>query len=127
MKERFGIAILFDAHSIKPTVPRLFEGRLDDFNLGTADGTSASPHLSGRLMNVLSSSDRYSTALDQRFKGGYITRQYGRPEDNIHVVQLQLSQATYMDDVVPHKYRNDVACQVRPVGGLGGLGAVFMR
>jgi N-formylglutamate amidohydrolase len=66
-------------------------------------------------MNVLSSSDRYSTALDQRFKGGYITRQYGRPEDNIHVVQLQLSQATYMDDVVPHKYRNDLACQVRPV------------
>ena len=115
LKERFGIAILFDAHSIKPTVPRLFEGRLDDFNLGTADGTSASPHLSGRLMNVLSSSDRFTTALDQRFKGGYITRQYGRPEDNIHVVQLQLSQATYMDDAVPNKYRNDLACQVRPV------------
>jgi N-formylglutamate deformylase len=115
LKERFGIAILFDAHSIKSTVPRLFQGQLDDFNLGTADGTSASPHLSGRLMNVLSSSDRYSTALDQRFKGGYITRQYGRPEDNIHVVQLELSQITYMDEAAPYRYRNDLACQVRPV------------
>jgi N-formylglutamate deformylase len=98
LKERFGIAILFDAHSIKSRVPRLFQGQLHDFNLGTADGTSASPHLSGRLMNVLSSSDRYSTVLDQRFKGGYITRHYADPARGIDAIQLEISQRIYMDE-----------------------------
>jgi len=115
LKERFGIAVLFDAHSIRPVVPRFFPGRLSDFNLGTADGTSASPHLSGRLTNVLAASDTFTTVLDARFKGGYITRQYGRPEDNIHAVQLELSQSTYMDEKAPFRYRNDLAMNVRPV------------
>jgi N-formylglutamate deformylase len=115
LKARFGIAVLFDAHSIRSRVPRFFEGRLPDFNLGTADGASAPSHLSGRLMNVLSSSDRYGAILDGRFKGGYITRHYGRPAERIHAVQLELAQVTYMEEEPPFGYRPEAAAEVRPI------------
>lgn len=115
LKARFGVAVLFDAHSIRSHVPRFFEGKLHDFNLGTADGASAPSHLSGRLMNVLSSADRYSAILDGRFKGGYITRHYGRPAEKVHAVQLELAQATYMDEDPPFRYRPEAAAEVRPI------------
>jgi N-formylglutamate deformylase len=114
LKARFGIAVLFDAHSIRSHVPRFFEGRLPDFNLGTADGNSASPHLAGRLMNVLSTTDRYDAILNGRFKGGYITRHYGHPAENIHAVQLELSQATYMDEASPYRFSPDAVAGLRP-------------
>ncbi|EWY38843.1 N-formylglutamate amidohydrolase [Skermanella stibiiresistens SB22] len=115
LKERFGIAVLFDAHSINSTAPRFIESGLCDFNLVTADGTSASPHLSRRLANVLACTDAYSSKFDRESKGGYNTRHYGRPEDNIHVIQLEVSQATYMEETAPFRYRADRAALVRPV------------
>lgn len=114
LKARFGIAVLLDAHSIRSHVPRFFEGRLPDFNLGTADGASASPHLAGRLMNVLSTTDRYDAILNGRFKGGYITRHFGRPSENVHAVQLELSQATYMDETSPYRFSPEGVAEVRP-------------
>lgn len=114
LKERFGVAVLFDAHSIRSQVPRFFNGTLPDFNVGTADGTTAAPPLVGRLMNVVTATERYSSVLNGRFKGGFITRAYGRPEDNIHAIQLELSQRTYMDEAPPFRYRDDQAVLVRP-------------
>jgi len=114
LKERFGVAVLFDAHSIRSQVPRFFDGRLTDFNLGTADGATAAPALVGRLMNVLTARESYSAVLNGRFKGGFITRRYGNPEDNIHTIQLEMTQHTYMDEDAPYRYRDDLARQVRP-------------
>lgn len=114
LRDRFGIAILFDAHSIRSAVPRFFQGRLPDFNLGTGDGLTASPKLVGRLMNVLTASERYSSVLNGRFKGGFITRAYGKPEDGTHTIQLELSQRTYMDEEPPFRYRDDRVAEVRP-------------
>ncbi|WP_448206237.1 N-formylglutamate deformylase [Azospirillum sp. sgz302134] len=114
LKERFGIAILFEAHSIRSREPRFFEGQLTDFNLGTADGATASPALVGRLMNVLTARENYSAVLNGRFKGGYITRRYGTPAENIHAIQLEMTQHTYMEEDAPFRFRNDLAAQVRP-------------
>lgn len=114
LKERFGVAVLFDAHSVRRQVPRLFEGTLPDFSLGTADGRTAAQPLVGRLMNVLTASERYSAVLNGRFKGGYITRAYGQPDENIHAIQLELTQSTYMDEDAPYRFRPDLAGQVRP-------------
>ncbi|HYG89131.1 MAG TPA: N-formylglutamate deformylase [Azospirillum sp.] len=114
LRDRFGVAVLFDAHSIRSQVPRFFQGRLPDFNLGTGDGLTAAPKLVGRLMNVLTVSETYTSVLNGRFKGGYITRAYGRPEEGIHTVQLELSQHTYMDEAPPFRYSDDRAAQVRP-------------
>ncbi len=96
-----GHAILFDGHSIKSTLPWLFEGQLPDLNLGTVNGSSCAPSLRAALDQQFQQQTQYSYALDGRFKGGYITRQYGRPADNIHAVQLEMSWRCYMAEAPP--------------------------
>jgi N-formylglutamate deformylase len=93
-----GRVVLWEGHSIRSRVPMLFEGRLPDLNLGTADGASCGPDLQQRLQTVLEGQSRYSKAVNGRFKGGYITRQYGRPERGVQAVQLELAQLNYMDE-----------------------------
>ncbi|GAA4254949.1 N-formylglutamate deformylase [Azospirillum formosense] len=114
LKDRFGVAVLFDAHSIRSQVPRFFDGQIQDFSLGTAEGASASPALVGRVMNVLTATGRFSSVQNGRFKGGFITRRYGNPAENIHSIQLELSQVTYMDEQAPFSFREESARQVRP-------------
>ena len=115
LRDHFGVALLFDAHSIRSTVPRFFAGRLPDLNLGTADGASAAAGLAAVLLETASQTDSYSTVLNGRFKGGYITRTYGRPAENIHAVQLELAQSTYMDEAPPFAFRDDRAAAIRPI------------
>jgi len=79
-------------------VPWLFEGRLPDLNLGTADGASCAPALRASLIAVLAAQSSFSHVTDGRFKGGYITRRYGRPHDRVHAIQLEMGLATYMDE-----------------------------
>jgi N-formylglutamate deformylase len=93
-----GRAGLWEGHSIKGVVPFLFEGRLPDLNLGTAGRTSCSAALQSRLESVLQSQDRHDFVVNGRFKGGYITRQYGDPAQNIQAVQLEISQRIYMEE-----------------------------
>ena len=95
--------VLWDGHSIKSWVPMFFDGQLPDFNLGTANGASCSPSLQAALTQVLvehaaGGSEAYSHIVNGRFKGGYITRHYGRPEAGVEAVQLELAQYTYMDE-----------------------------
>ncbi|HEY0197657.1 MAG TPA: N-formylglutamate deformylase [Rhodanobacter sp.] len=96
--EEHGRAVLWEGHSIRGRVPMLFDGHLPDFNLGTAAGASCSEALQTRLSRCLASQDRYSFAVNGRFKGGYITRQYCRPEAGVQAVQLELVQSNYMDE-----------------------------
>ena len=114
-RDRFGAVLLFDAHSIGSVLPRFFEGRLPDFNLGTADGTSADADLTTRMFNVLDNADGYTAILNGRFKGGYITRQYGDPANNIHAIQLEMGQIAYMEEDPPFRSLPDRADRVRPV------------
>jgi N-formylglutamate deformylase len=93
-----GRAVLWEGHSIRSRVPMLFEGRLPDFNLGTAAGTSCTPALQARLQACLESQSRFSFAVNGRFKGGYITRHYGAPATGAQAVQLELAQLNYMDE-----------------------------
>ena len=93
-----GRVVLWEGHSIRSRVPMLFDGQLPDFNLGTADGASCTAPLQARLDAVLRGQDGYSHVVNGRFKGGYITRHYGRPADNVQAVQLELAQCTYMDE-----------------------------
>ena len=96
LKEQFGFALLFEAHSIKSQVPRFFEGQLPDFNFGNFSQKSSSSQLSEVIQSW--QADGYSKAFNGRFKGGYITRHYGNPENDVDSLQLELSQATYMDE-----------------------------
>jgi N-formylglutamate deformylase len=97
-RERFGYALLLDAHSIRSVVPRLFEGRLPDINVGTNRGSACTPALTQALRTRLGSQARWSQVFDGRFTGGYITRHYGRPASGVHAVQIELAQSAYMDE-----------------------------
>ena len=96
IKQQFSKAVLLEAHSIASIVPRFFTGQLPDFNFGTNDGISCA----SALITAVNSIDYspYSQVTNGRFKGGYITRAYANVDANVHSLQLELSQATYMDE-----------------------------
>ena len=98
LRAQHGRVLLWEGHSIRARVPFLFEGRLPDLNLGTAGGTSCAPATQARLEAVLAAQSRYSWIANGRFKGGYITREYGRPAEGVEAVQLELAQCNYMDE-----------------------------
>ena len=105
--------MLFDGHSIQQELPWLFEGKLPELNLGTADGTSCAPELRARFVAILAAHRRHTHAVDGRFKGGYITRHYGRPADNVHAVQMEMCWHCYLRQ--PHDYDETRAAAVQPV------------
>jgi N-formylglutamate deformylase len=110
-----GKVVLWDAHSIASQVPRFFEGRLPDLNFGTADGKSCSLQLQGAIMSAAQAQERYSFIFNGRFKGGHITRFYGKPQDNVHAIQLEMCQCLYMDEAPPFDYRPELAGHVQPL------------
>ncbi len=95
---RHGRCLLWDAHSIHSEVPGLFAGRLPDLNLGTADGRSASPALVEKITARLATQRSFSCVVNGRFKGGYITRHYGRPDAAVDAVQLEIAQCAYLEE-----------------------------
>lgn len=97
-RRRWGCALLVDAHSIRSRVPRLFSGRLPDVNLGTDDDRSCDRRMVQPLLTILAGQPRFSCVLNGRFKGGYITRHYGAPALGVHALQIELAQASYMDE-----------------------------
>lgn len=114
IKERHGYAILYDAHSIRTEVPRLFEGKLWDLNLGTAHNKTCAPEMAAAALEAAGSGG-YSSILNGRFVGGNITRHYGQPHNNTHSIQMELTWGNYMDEAAPYLYRPDKAEKLQPV------------
>jgi N-formylglutamate deformylase len=113
LRSKFKHILVFDAHSIASVVPRFFEGILPDLNLGTANGESCDPQLFEKVMQVCDQSG-YHWVSNARFKGGYITRAYGKPATGISTLQLELSQATYMHEETG-AYAEAKAARLKPV------------
>ncbi|KQZ13618.1 N-formylglutamate deformylase [Mesorhizobium sp. Root554] len=90
-----GKIVLYDCHSIRSVLPRLFDGTLPLFNLGTNDGKAADPVLQERVTAIMARTGE-SFVVNGRFKGGWITRNYGRPENGVHALQMELSCRGYM-------------------------------
>ena len=111
LRKQHGYALLWDAHSILSQVPRFFAGTLPELNLGTAGGRSCGAGIGEALMEKVSG---YSAVLNGRFKGGYITRTYGAPAKDVHAVQLELSEATYMEESPPFRFDDSRATRLRP-------------
>ena len=109
-----GVAALWDAHSIRSVLPRFFEGKLPDLNLGTGNGTSCAPELAEELLAIAQANPAYSGVLNGRFKGGHITRHHGQPDNNVHAVQLEMTQSSYMQEALPFDYLPDVAVGIQP-------------
>lgn len=115
LRDVHGHAVLFDAHSIKSALPWLFEGTLPHLNLGTVAGASCAASLRAALAGVLAAQQRYSHVVDGRFKGGYITRRHGRPDEQVHAVQLEMCWRCYLDEAQPANWHEGLANEVRPL------------
>lgn len=119
LKAVHGRVVLYDAHSIRSHVPRLFDGELPQFNIGTNGGATAAPELETVIANICAASGA-SHVVNGRFKGGWTTRHYGRPDDGIHAIQMELAQRGYMTEPTELTHANwpsplDPAPAIRPV------------
>ena len=115
LKMEHGRVVLWEAHSIASVVPRFFEGTLPDLNFGTAEGKSCAPGLEAAVLDVARAQERFSIALNGRFKGGHITRHYGQPASGVHAIQLEKCQYLYMNEAPPFEYRPAVAATLQPL------------
>jgi N-formylglutamate deformylase len=95
VKAKHGVAVLYDCHSIRSVIPRLFEGHLPHFNIGTNSGKSCDRALEDAVAAECAKTN-YSHIVNGRFKGGYITRTYGQPAENVHAIQMELACRGYL-------------------------------
>jgi formiminoglutamase len=115
VREKHGVAILYDCHSIRSFIPFLFEGILPDFNIGTNSSTSCSGSVERSVHTRCRAAQSFTCVLNGRFKGGWATRHYGQPVDKMHAIQMELAQSTYMNEAAPWDYRPDKAERLRPI------------
>jgi formiminoglutamase len=97
LRQSHRAVVLYEAHSIRSRIPRLFEGELPNFNLGTNSGASCSPDLAAAV-EAACTHPRFTQVTNGRFKGGWTTRRYGQPEAEVHAIQMELACRGYMDD-----------------------------
>ncbi|HEY2069594.1 MAG TPA: N-formylglutamate deformylase [Rhizomicrobium sp.] len=121
LRQRHDRVVLFDAHSIRSRIPRLFDGELPNLNIGTNTGATCDVRLTDAVAAACAVSD-FSYVINGRFKGGWTTRHYGKPETGVHAIQLELACRGYMDepdapspDNWPTPYRNERAAPLRAV------------
>ncbi|MHC0052188.1 N-formylglutamate deformylase [Actibacterium sp. D379-3] len=115
VRDRHGTAILFDCHSIRSRIPFLFDDTLPDLNIGTNNGTTCAAAIEQATAATCRAASGFSSVTNGRFRGGWTTRQYGRPGLGQHAIQLEIAQATYMDEAPPWTFRKDKAARLRPV------------
>ena len=113
-RDRHGVAVLYDCHSIRSCIPFLFDGTLPDFNIGTNGGKTCAPAIARVVEDVCRGADGFTTVVNGRFKGGWTTRHYGRPDARIHAIQMELAQSTYMAEAPPWSYLPHRADAIRP-------------
>lgn len=115
VRDRHGVAILYDCHSIRSCIPYLFDGTLPDLNIGTVSGASCDARIAAAVHDACRATGR-PTVRDGRFKGGWCTRHYGRPEAGIHAIQMELAQSTHLaSECPPFAYDPARAEAIRPV------------
>lgn len=115
VKAIHGVAVLYDCHSIRSHIPFLFEGKLPDFNIGTDSGRTCAPAIEAATVKAVAEATDYTRVLNGRFKGGWTTRHYGKPENNVHAIQMELAQSTHLTtEVPPFAYDTAKSERLRP-------------
>lgn len=114
VRDLHGIAILYDCHSIRSGIPFLFDGTLPDFNIGTNLGTTCASQLEAATKEICGAANGFSSITNGRFKGGWTTRHYGRPDEGLHAIQMELAQSTYLtDEAAPWVYDPGKSARLR--------------
>lgn len=100
VKAQHGFCLLWDCHSIKSAIPRLFPGRLPTLNLGTNSGQSAAPAVEAAAIAAMAGAP-FTQITNGRFKGGWIARHYGRPAEQVHALQMEIALSAYLSEEAP--------------------------
>lgn len=100
VKEKCGVVILYDCHSIRSSIPHLFDGVLPNLNIGTNNGATCAPSF-GRSVSEAAANSGFTHTVNGRFKGGWTTRHYGKPEAGVHAIQMELAQSLYLASEAP--------------------------
>jgi len=122
LRQTHKTVILYDCHSIRSEISRLFPGTLPNFNIGTNDGKACSPVLTKKVADICAVAKNYTHVVNGRFKGGWITRHYGNPAGGVHAVQMELACRGYMAEPVspdehnwPSHYDENDAAPIRSI------------
>lgn len=110
---KFKNVLLWDGHSIRHKISTIHPTVFPDVILGSNDRQSANNKLIDTALEILRSSD-YTIAHNSPFKGGNITRSFGKPQSNVHALQLEMNKILYMDDNEIH-FNADRALKVKAV------------
>ncbi|XAZ20238.1 N-formylglutamate deformylase (plasmid) [Sinorhizobium sp. B11] len=114
VKAIHGVVVLYDCHSIRSHIPFLFDGKLPDFNIGTDMGKTCDPAIEQATVAIAAAATGYDSILNGRFKGGWTTRHYGRPETGVHAIQMELAQSTHLaTEASPFAYDEAKADKLR--------------
>ena len=115
VKARHGVVVLYDCHSIRSQIPFLFDGRLPDLNVGTNNGVTCAPQMEQAVARICAEADGFTSVLNGRFRGGWTTRHYGRPDQGMHAIQMELAQSSHLEtEAAPFAYSLDKAARLRP-------------
>lgn len=113
-KDAHGFAVLYDCHSIRSEISFLFDGELPVLNIGTNEGKTCASWIEKAVHNIATASP-YPSVLNGRFKGGWTTRHYGDPDNNIHAIQMEIAQRSYLSsEIAPWDYDPARAAKLRP-------------
>ncbi len=114
VKAIHGVVVLYDCHSIRSHISFLFDGKLPDFNIGTDMGKTCDPAIEQATVAIAAAATGYDSILNGRFKGGWTTRHYGRPETGVHAIQMELAQSTHLTtEASPFAYDDAKADKLR--------------
>lgn len=96
---KFGCAVVIDCHSMPSAGGAPFrEGeRAIDFVLGDRFGASCAPAAPTLVEQILQSSG-YVVSRNAPYAGGHVASAYGRPGDGVHVLQIEINRALYLDE-----------------------------
>jgi N-formylglutamate deformylase len=115
VKAQHGFAILYDCHSIRSKIPFLFDGTLPSLNIGTDNGSTCDARIENTVFQIAKASG-FSAVLNGRFRGGWTTRHYGKPIQNVHAIQMEIAQSAYLEtEAAPFSYSQTKAAKLRPV------------
>lgn len=115
IKAKHGFAVLYDGHSIRSELPFLFEGTLPALNLGTNEGATLFPEMEKHAFEIAQQSG-FESVLNGRFKGGWTTRHYGQPDQNVCAFQMEIAQSAYLKtEHAPWALDAEKCARLRPI------------
>jgi N-formylglutamate deformylase len=95
-RAKFGACVLVDCHSM-PVGATAGRRPPPDIVLGDVHGASCAMSVSRRAEAFLRARD-YLVVRNDPYAGGYVTRHYGQPRDNVHALQIEVARGLYMDE-----------------------------